>query len=176
MLAGGIAFGVGGGPSSINVNSHRTSIVAIEGTLNRMIMKIMASVPSVTLDLFSCSLTYLLRENHDAIGSDAYVGVEVQPILAAWVGYRIEAIAIYEAGIVNVRAAVEPHMPLPPAREADVHIRQGHVRKVCHHHDIVAATAVLPSVVGQRLVAIVQVKDVEILARQAAGLPRQVTP
>ena len=64
-------------PSVINVNSHRTSIVAIEGTLNRMIMKIMASVPSVTLDLFSCSLTYLLRENHDAIRSDTHVGVEV---------------------------------------------------------------------------------------------------
>jgi hypothetical protein len=77
MLAGEIAFGVGGGPSIINVNSHRTSIVAIEGTLNRMIMKIMASVPSVTLDLFSCSLTYLLRENHDAIRSDTHVGVEV---------------------------------------------------------------------------------------------------
>jgi len=43
MLAGEIAFGVGGGPSIINVNSQRTSIVAIEGTLNRMIMKIMAS-------------------------------------------------------------------------------------------------------------------------------------
>src|ERR1043166_2043151 len=43
MLAGEIAFGVGGGPSIINVNSQRTSVVAIEGTLNRMIMKIMAS-------------------------------------------------------------------------------------------------------------------------------------
>jgi NitT/TauT family transport system substrate-binding protein len=43
MLAGEIGFGVGGGPSIINVNSQRTSIVAVEGTLNRMIMKIMAS-------------------------------------------------------------------------------------------------------------------------------------
>src|SRR5262249_17758809 len=34
MLSGEIAFGVGGGPSIINVNSQRTSIVAIEGTLN----------------------------------------------------------------------------------------------------------------------------------------------
>src|SRR5262245_5577737 len=42
MLAGEIGFGVGGGPSIINVNSQRTSIVAVERTLNRMIMKIMA--------------------------------------------------------------------------------------------------------------------------------------
>jgi len=74
VLAGEIAFGVGGGPSIINSTATEHRIVAIEGTLNRMIMKIMASVP-VTLDLFSCSLTYLLRENHDAIRSDAHVGV-----------------------------------------------------------------------------------------------------
>src|SRR5215470_15677570 len=43
MLAGEIGFGLGGGPSIINVNSQRTSIVAVERTLNRMIMKIMAS-------------------------------------------------------------------------------------------------------------------------------------
>ena len=77
MLAGEIAFGVGGGLSIINSTATEHRIVAIEGTLNRMIMKIMASVPSVTLDLFSCSLTYLLRENHDAIRSDTHVGVEV---------------------------------------------------------------------------------------------------
>ena len=43
MLAGEVGFGVGGGPSIINVNSQRTLIVAIEGTLNRVIMKIMAT-------------------------------------------------------------------------------------------------------------------------------------
>jgi NitT/TauT family transport system substrate-binding protein len=43
MLAGEIGFGVGGGPSIISVNTQRASIVAIEGTLNRMIMKIMAT-------------------------------------------------------------------------------------------------------------------------------------
>lgn len=42
MLAGEIGFGVGGGPSIINVNIQRKSIVAVAGTLNRMIMKIMA--------------------------------------------------------------------------------------------------------------------------------------
>ena len=43
LLAGEVGFGVGGGPSIINVNSQRTSIIAIEGTLNRMIMKIMGT-------------------------------------------------------------------------------------------------------------------------------------
>jgi NitT/TauT family transport system substrate-binding protein len=43
MLAGEIAFGVGGGPSIINANIQRTSIVSIAGTLNHMVMKIMAS-------------------------------------------------------------------------------------------------------------------------------------
>ena len=43
MLAGEIGFGVGGGPSIISVNTQRTSVVAIEGTLNRLIMKIMAT-------------------------------------------------------------------------------------------------------------------------------------
>ena len=43
MLAGEIGFGVGGGPSIINANLQRTSIVAIAGTLNRMMMKIMAA-------------------------------------------------------------------------------------------------------------------------------------
>ncbi|MGH7826359.1 MAG: ABC transporter substrate-binding protein [Candidatus Binatia bacterium] len=42
LLAGEIAFGIGGGPSIINANIQRTSIVGIAGTLNRMIMKIMA--------------------------------------------------------------------------------------------------------------------------------------
>jgi len=43
MLAGEIAFGIGGGPSIINANIQRTSIVGVAGTLNRMIMKIMAA-------------------------------------------------------------------------------------------------------------------------------------
>ncbi|HWO40558.1 MAG TPA: ABC transporter substrate-binding protein, partial [Candidatus Eisenbacteria bacterium] len=43
MLAGEVAFGVGGGPSIINANLQRPSIVGVAGTLNRMIMKIMAS-------------------------------------------------------------------------------------------------------------------------------------
>jgi NitT/TauT family transport system substrate-binding protein len=43
MLAGEIGFGIGGGPSIINANIQRKSIVPIAGTLNRMIMKIMAT-------------------------------------------------------------------------------------------------------------------------------------
>ena len=43
MLAGEIAFGIGGGPSIIHANMQRRSIVGVAGTLNRMIMKIMAS-------------------------------------------------------------------------------------------------------------------------------------
>jgi NitT/TauT family transport system substrate-binding protein len=43
MLAGEIGFGIGGGPSLINANAQRRSIVAVAGTLNRMVMKIMAS-------------------------------------------------------------------------------------------------------------------------------------
>ena len=43
MLAGEIDFGVGGGPSIINANVQRRSIVIVAGTLNRMIMKIMAA-------------------------------------------------------------------------------------------------------------------------------------
>ena len=43
MLAGEIDFGIGGGPSIINANVQRRSIVTIAGTLNRMIMKIMAA-------------------------------------------------------------------------------------------------------------------------------------
>lgn len=43
MLAGEIAFGVGGGPSIIHANVQRRSIVGVAGTLNRMIMKIMAT-------------------------------------------------------------------------------------------------------------------------------------
>jgi NitT/TauT family transport system substrate-binding protein len=43
MLAGEIGFGVGGGPSIINANAQRRSIVAVAGTLNRMVMKIMGS-------------------------------------------------------------------------------------------------------------------------------------
>lgn len=43
MLAGEIGFGIGGGPSIINANIQRKSIVPVAGTLNRMIMKIMAT-------------------------------------------------------------------------------------------------------------------------------------
>jgi NitT/TauT family transport system substrate-binding protein len=43
MLAGEIDFGVGGGPSIIYANLQRRSIVAVEGTLNRLIMKIMTA-------------------------------------------------------------------------------------------------------------------------------------
>jgi len=43
MLAGEIDFGIGGGPSIINANIQRRSIVIVAGTLNRMIMKIMAT-------------------------------------------------------------------------------------------------------------------------------------
>ena len=43
MLAGEIGFGVGGGPSIINANVQRRSIVAVAGTLNRLVVKIMAA-------------------------------------------------------------------------------------------------------------------------------------
>lgn len=43
MLAGEVAFGIGGGPSIIHANLQRRSIVGVAGTLNRMIMKIMAT-------------------------------------------------------------------------------------------------------------------------------------
>ncbi|HEY1269981.1 MAG TPA: ABC transporter substrate-binding protein [Candidatus Binatia bacterium] len=43
MLAGEIGFGVGGGPSILYANQQRRSIVAIAGTMNRMVMKIMGA-------------------------------------------------------------------------------------------------------------------------------------
>ena len=43
MLAGEVGFGIGGGPAILHANSQRRSIVAVAGTLNRMIMKIMAA-------------------------------------------------------------------------------------------------------------------------------------
>jgi NitT/TauT family transport system substrate-binding protein len=43
MLAGEISFGIGGGPAIINANLQRRSIVGVAGSLNRMVMKIMAS-------------------------------------------------------------------------------------------------------------------------------------
>ena len=43
MLAGEIGFGVGGGPSILYANQQRRSIVAVAGTMNRMVMKIMAA-------------------------------------------------------------------------------------------------------------------------------------
>ncbi len=55
-------------------------------------------------------------------------------------------------------------MPLPPAREADVQTRQRRVREVRHYDDIVARTPLLPTVVGEGLVAIIQVEDIEVLA------------
>src|SRR5262249_32177570 len=67
-------------------------------------------------------------------------------------------------------------MPLPAAREADIQNRQRHVREVRHYDDIIARTPLLPTVVGESLVAIIQVEDVEVLAGQTAGLARQVAP
>ncbi len=43
MLAGEIAFGVGGGPAIIHANLQRASLIGVAGTLNRMVMKIMAA-------------------------------------------------------------------------------------------------------------------------------------
>jgi NitT/TauT family transport system substrate-binding protein len=43
MLAGEISFGIGGGPAIINANLQRRSVVGVAGSLNRMVMKIMAS-------------------------------------------------------------------------------------------------------------------------------------
>jgi NitT/TauT family transport system substrate-binding protein len=43
LLAGEIAFGIGGGPALINANVQRRTIVGVAGTLNRMVMKIMAT-------------------------------------------------------------------------------------------------------------------------------------
>ena len=79
-------------------------------------------------------------------------------------GCRVEAVTIFEAGIVHFRAAIEPHMPLPSAREADIQAGEGHVREVRHYDDIVARIPLLSTVVGEGLVAIIQVEDVEVLA------------
>ena len=46
----------------------------------------------------------------------------------------------------------------------------GMFEKFATHDDIVARTAVFPSVVGQRLIPVVDVEDVEILACQARSL------
>ncbi len=43
MLAGEIAFGIGGGPAIIHANAQRRTIVGVAGSLNRMVMKMMAS-------------------------------------------------------------------------------------------------------------------------------------
>ena len=43
MLAGEIAFGIGGGPALIHANAQRRTIVGVAGSLNRMVMKIMAT-------------------------------------------------------------------------------------------------------------------------------------
>ena len=42
------------------------------------------------------SLLHLLREYDDAIGSNAHVSVEVQPVFGAGIGGRVEALAISE--------------------------------------------------------------------------------
>ena len=52
MLAGEIAFGIGGGPAIINANLQRRSIIGVAGTLNRMVMKIMAIRKSRLLPIF----------------------------------------------------------------------------------------------------------------------------
>src|SRR5262249_55693017 len=67
-------------------------------------------------------------------------------------------------------------MPLPAARKADIQTRLRHVGEVRHYDDIVARTRMLPTVVGQGLVAIIQVDDIEVLAGQPAGLAGQVAP
>ena len=43
MLAGEIAFGIGGGPALNHANVQRRTIVGVAGSLNRMVMKIMAA-------------------------------------------------------------------------------------------------------------------------------------
>jgi len=43
MLAGEIAFGIGGGPAILHANAQRRTIVGVAGSLNRMVMKMMAS-------------------------------------------------------------------------------------------------------------------------------------
>lgn len=43
MLAGEIAFGIGGGPAIIHANAQRRTIIGVAGSLNRMVMKMMAS-------------------------------------------------------------------------------------------------------------------------------------
>src|SRR5262249_32116050 len=51
---------------------------------------------------------------------------------------------------------------------------RGHAREICHHHDIVTGTAVLPSVVSQCLIAVIQLEHVEVLARQAPLFPSRL--
>jgi NitT/TauT family transport system substrate-binding protein len=43
MLAGEVLFGIGGGPAIIYANLQRRALVGIAGTMNRMVMKIMAA-------------------------------------------------------------------------------------------------------------------------------------
>ena len=52
MLAGEIAFGIGGGPAIIHANAQRRTIIGVAGSLNRMVMKMMASPQIKTPRIF----------------------------------------------------------------------------------------------------------------------------
>src|SRR5437867_3248696 len=100
-----------------------------------------------------------LGENHDAVRTDAHIGVEVQPVFGPWTSHGVETVAMLEAGVIDLRAAVEAHRPSTLTREADVQGRLCRVREIDDHDDVIARAAIFPPVVRQSLITVVKVKD-----------------
>ena len=70
---------------------------------------------------------------------------------------------------------VEPDSPVPRSRESDCVRRIRSVAEVQDHHDVISGATLVPSVKGDHLVVVADVKHVDVAAAQAAGVVEPIS-
>jgi hypothetical protein len=109
-----------------------------------------------------------LRKNQHAVRADVKRAAEGEAITLARFGDQVAAPMAFKIFTVTLPIAVETELPGPSVRETDDVTLLRFVEEVGNHHDVVAWAALVPTVVGDELAFVAQVKNLGGLAAEAA--------
>ena len=117
-----------------------------------------------------------LRKDQHAVRADVKRTAEGVTVVLPRFGGHIGAPITFEVFAVTLPVAVETKLPGPRGREADDVTILRLVKEVSDDHDVVRRAALVPTVVGEELAFVVQVKDSGELPAETAGEAVAVEP
>ena len=116
--------------------------------------KIRSPGPSIVANLRNRQIS--LRKDQHTVGADRKRGVAGKAVVRARLGNHIGARMTFEGFAVTLPIAVETELPDPGGREADDVAVLWLVEEVRHDHDVIARSALVPTVEGDDLTFVVR--------------------